>query len=138
MQKSYQQVRPLFNDCILPLSIWNSHLWKLRVSRTQLFGAAAIVFAAIFFGYPSAFVVEHGWHAASVPSALQPIDAQAWFIHLFDWGLNVRQIVLAYWHMAWGEAQAFPGGGRTEVAVIATETAPAARLCQTETRAKIA
>ncbi|MCK1307691.1 type IV secretory system conjugative DNA transfer family protein [Bradyrhizobium sp. 45] len=80
--------------------------------------AVTIIIFALIFGFPLAFVVQHGWSSAAWPDnlSLTPI---AWFR---EWSteveihhsINLRLIFGTYIDMLFGNSSAFAGGGFVE------------------------
>jgi type IV secretion system protein VirD4 len=78
--------------------------------------AIILVCFVIGFGYPAAFIVQHGWYAAGWPPELA--NPSGWAVHFWDRYINFPMIFGNYWGMAWGQSPAFVGGGITELYVI--------------------
>ena len=86
---------------------------------------AAMIVAVLVFGYPTAFVVQHGWNADAWPGNV-PLTPSLWFqewsTHLGAHYVNVPLIIGTYRDMWFGESVAFAGGGSVEAMTLGIAT----------------
>lgn len=92
----------------------------------RTFIVLTLVVSAIIFGYPAAFIVQHGWSSAGWPDGL--LTPVTWFtIPIFiikeHSYLEIGPALTAYWHMFHSESPAFAEGGFVAIMFIAGSTA---------------
>ncbi|MGY4349743.1 type IV secretion system protein VirD4 [Bradyrhizobium sp. GM7.3] len=84
----------------------------------------AFLVTILMFGYPAAFIVQHGWHSAAWPGNV-PLTPILW---LREWSteigthysINFRLIIGTYLEMLSGRSLAFAGGGTIEAMALGT------------------
>lgn len=86
---------------------------------TRILVVFVMIVAVLALGYPTAFVVEHGWNSAAWSPNL-PLSPAEWFHDLTKGYINVARIFVTYWEMLHGTSPSFAGGGFAEVAVLAS------------------
>lgn len=80
-----------------------------------------LILAFLAFGYPIAFIAQHGWSSAAWPANL-PLTPIVWLHELPTHYLNFVLIAVTYWQMLNSTSPSFAGGGFLEFAILGSGT----------------
>ena len=80
-----------------------------------------MVVAIFALGYPTAFIVQHGWNSAAWSPNL-PMPPTEWFQELSRYRINIIMVAATYFEMLHGASPSFAGGGFLEFAVLGCST----------------